>query len=148
MEVINFIFVVAIVVPLAVLMMYFINNLSSDVRESCKNAEAEQQAEKGGKEGQNRSSGADGRERMGARQQYPRRERAFGEETFRRPEREPSPYRQKMKTMQGDERSVEKPERKTEKRGGKHAAKSAKQPSKRKRRKERKNRRKVERDQK
>ena len=96
MEVINFIFVLAIVVPLAVLMIYLLSNLSNDVKESCKNAEAERQAEKDAGMRPDRTYGADRdrRERTDGRQ-YPRWGRASEREDERRPERGQAPYRQK-----------------------------------------------------
>lgn len=149
MEVINFIFVLAIVVPLAVLMIYLLSNLSNDVKESCKNAEAERQEEKDAGMRPDRTYGADRdrRERTDGRQ-YPRWGRASEREDERRPERGQALYRQK-KTRDDEEKAGGSGNR-TERRRKEHgtAEKPAMQPSKRKRRKERKNRRKVGRDQK
>ena len=149
MEVINFIFVLSIVVPLALLLIFLLSNLSNDVKESCKNAEDERQAEKDAGMRPDRTYGAerDRRERTDGRQ-YPRWGRATECVDERSPERGQALYRQK-KTRDDEEKAGGSGNR-TERRRKEHgtAEKPAMQPSKRKRRTERKNRRTVGRDQK
>ncbi len=138
MDFIRFLFVLAIVIPLAVLMIYLINNLNGSVKASENETKAEVKTRRAGAsdertvKGRTATTGTAGDRQAGNHDGETERER-----------RKRSLHEERRERIRRERRETEK-----EVSEKKEKKKPVRQPSKRKRRKERRNRRKAGEDRK